>query len=700
MNELGLLDCIDSRALRVDAFDCFDMVARTGEHPVFVVTGEEGEYLGLVTARAAALFPRRIFADLLFQRPGPLEPHDLPLGDALREMDRRAVDYLAVTSEDGAFAGVVSRLSIADALMHREQQQRRELEALLEDYRHELEQKRIAAAVFDSTSEGIMVTDARQRIVQVNPAFERTTGWSREEAVGETPALLHSGVQDPAFYAAMWQSLQQTDAWEGEIWNRRKDGEVYPEWLHINAIRGEDGEIHYFVGVFSDTTRQLELRQRLQYLAYHDALTGLPNRQLFMDRLEQALRDARRDGKGLAVVFVDLDDFKEINDTRGHAAGDELLRNIADALRSAVREVDSVARFGGDEFTLLLPDCDDTDSVSGVVQRVLEGVNREFALAATGEAVRTSASMGIGLFPHDAGTAENLLMAADNALYEAKADQRAGYRFFSASGYDQFVERVRLTSELRRAIAEGGITLDWQPQVELGSGRVVGLEALARWPSADGSFVPPDVFIPLAERSGLIEELGVGVFERAMREVAQLSSEPLSCDFDTLSFAVNVSPLQIHPALDGQPDFAGVLSAIAGSHHVALERIEFELTESALSQSPEELYRVLLRLGVNGARVAVDDFGTGCSNLATIKRLPIHKLKLDRSLVRDLEDDAADREIASAVVGMARAMGLAVLAEGVETREQADILRDLGCDYAQGYLFGRPQPMSALRSTL
>ncbi|WP_018870847.1 bifunctional diguanylate cyclase/phosphodiesterase [Thioalkalivibrio sp. ALgr3] len=699
MEGLALSDCLDAGALRVDAFACYDEIARQGDHPVFVVIDETGQYQGLVTPRAAALFPKRIFADLLVQRPEPALAHDLSLREALQEMDRRAVDFLPVADTGGDFLGVVSRLSIADGLLRREAQQRDELERLLADYREELEQRRISTAVFEATSEGIMVTDAQQRIVQVNPAFERTTGWSRQEALGETPALLHSGAQDAGFYAGMWKALNKTDAWEGEIWNRRKNGEVYPEWLHINVIRGDDGEIHYYVGVFSDATKHEEMRQRLHYFAYHDALTGLPNRQLFMDRLEQAMRDARREGKGLAVAFVDLNGFKEVNDTRGHAAGDELLKQVADTLQGAVREVDTVARFGGDEFVLLLPDCGDGESASVVMERVLSALNRPFSLGGHDE-VRTSGTAGISRFPADGDTGESLLMAADNALYEAKAEQRAGYRFFSASGYDQFVERVQMLDDLQAALENGDITLEWQPQVALATGRLVGLEALARWVRGDGSRVRPDLFVRLAEQSGLIDDLGTYIFDLAMREVAGLSGELLLADGGDLRFAVNVSPLQVHPPANGDQDLASVLQRIAASHQVGLDRIELEVTETALSRCPEEMYRVLECLGAEGARVAIDDFGTGCSNLAVMRRLPIHKVKLDRSMVTNLVEGAVDRDIVTAVVGMARSMKITVLAEGVETQEQADMLRDLGCDYAQGYLFGRPQPMSMLRETL
>lgn len=698
MEELRLKDCLDPEAVRVNAFDRYEAVARDAGR-VFVVTGEDGAYLGMVTEREAALFPNRIFADLLLRRPEPLLSDQWTPLEVLEEMGRRQRDVLPVGTDSGDFVGVVSRLSIAEALADRERRQREALEALLDDYRHELEQKRIAAAVFDATSEGIMVTDAEQHIIQVNPAFEYATGWSRDEAVGKTPAILHSGVQDAGFYAAMWRTLEQTDAWEGEIWNRRKDGELYPEWLHINAIRGEDGAIHYFVGVFSDTTRHLELRERLRYLGDHDALTGLPNRQLFRDRLERGMREARRAGTGLAVAFVDLDGFKEVNDTRGHAIGDELLMGVADALRDAVREGDSVARFGGDEFNLLLP-AEDPHAVTAVVERVLAALNRAFRVGDNGDEIRISASVGISLFPQDGDTAEGLLIAADNALYEAKVQDRSGYRFFSAPSYDRYKKRVQLTSDLRRAISAGEITLNWQPQVDLASGRVVGLEALARWCHPDGTFVRPDVFVPLAEQSGLIEELGLSVFRRAMQEAASLRRSSSSNACSEVRFAVNVSPLQVRPATNGDADLAEILIGLAESWEVAADRLELELTETALSQSPEYLHGLLQRLGATGVRVAVDDFGTGCSNLETIKRLPVQKLKLDRSMVQDLVTDGVDREIVTAIVGMARALKLSVLAEGVETEAQANILRELGCDHAQGYLFGRPQPMDTLRTTL
>ncbi len=694
-HEVTLRDCLCKRSVRVGAFQRYQEVVHAGGAQIFVVFDGD-EHLGLVSDREAALFPNRIFADLVTRRP----PTPLHEGDAimhaLDRLESEEREFLQLVDTNGDFIGVVSRFSIIATLIEHERLLRSRLEDLLSEYRDELDHHRIAASVFEATSEGIMVTDAEQRIVMVNRAFRETTGWGEDEVIGETPRLLHSGRQDEDFYAAMWQSLKQTGAWEGEIWNRRKNGEVYPEFLHINAIRDDEGEIRHYAGVFSDATRIREMRERLRHLAYHDALTDLPNRKLFFDRLEHAIAQARRHEKGIGLFFIDLDGFKEINDTLGHLVGDRLLQAVAETLVDSVRETDTVARLSGDEFTVFAAIDDGEGGLVAVAEKLVAALNRHFRVDE--RRLFVSASLGISRYPEDGEDAQSLLMAADNAMYKAKGDGKGCYRFYSATSHGQFMQRVRMTGELRQTLEQREIQVVWQPQVDLASGRIVGAEALARWTGADGRNVPPDTFIPLAERSGLIRELGCQVLERASREIAQVFAEfPLLTE--RFRFAVNVSPAQISTRTRSNASSGESVDAILEVFRtmgLAARQAEIELTESAFADR-SDIETALGRIGAAGIHIAIDDFGTGCSNLATIKQLPITKLKIDRSLVTDAVNDRADREIATAVVGMGRGLNLEVLAEGVEDHEQAELLRRLGCDTAQGYLFSRPLPLPDFR---
>ncbi len=696
--ELGIVDCLCPNVIQVDAYQRYKDVAEQANAQVFVVFTEQGEFMGLVTERQAALFPNRIFADLLLRRQPPPVADNVPILSALSRMEQERVNHLMVIDSKGQYAGTVSRLSIITALVERERDLRKDLERLLLDYRRELENRRIAAAVFEATSEGIMVTDAKQRIQLVNRAFSKTTGWAVEDAIGQTPHILHSGQHDDTFYAQMWDCLQETGAWEGEIWNRRKSGEIYPEWLHINAIRNEQDEVSYYAGVFSDATHHQEMRARLHHLAYHDALTGLPNRQLFLDRLAHAVAQARRDGDSLALLFIDLDGFKEVNDTLGHLIGDKLLCQVAKLLQNAVRENDTVARLGGDEFTVITQTGTDQTGIITIAEKLLSTLTHQFTIE--GHELFVSASIGISRFPEDGDSPEVLLMEADSAMYQAKAVGRGRYHFYSASGHNRFVEKVQMSAHLRQALAEEAITIAWQPQVDMATGRVVGMEALARW-SLDGKAVSPELFIPLAEQTGLIGRLGEQVLHIAAGEAAALlANHPYAGK--PFGFAINLSPFQINPARkdSATTSLAQTILEILAEHQLPPFMIELELTETAISTNREEISDLLRLLGNAGIKVAVDDFGTGCSNLATIKQLPVHKLKMDRSLVTDLQDSPTDREIATAVITMARALNLKVVAEGVETEEQAGILRAMGCDIAQGYLYSEPLPMPKLRTWL
>lgn len=680
-DELRAVDVLSDDWAQVDPFSGYrDVVSGWRALPgpaVFAVVSAEGHYQGLVEARKAALFPGRIFADLLVSSgPEPVAP-DAPLSEVIQRLKASADGHLAVVTGE-VFEGVVSRGSLFAFLAEHERGLREEREALVGRLEEELANSRVAAAVFEATSEGIMVTDPRVRIIQVNPAFTNTTGYTAEEASGQTPRLLHSGCQGRDFYGEMWEQLRQADSWEGEIWNRRKSGEIYPEWLHIDAIRDEEGELQYYVGVFSDASRHAEVRARLQHLAYHDVLTGLPNRQLLLEHLEHALGRAQR-GHGFALLYVDLDGFKDINDTLGHSVGDALLVAAARRLREGLREADVVARIGGDEFVILLPDIAEEEAAAGVADKIQELFRAP--LEVEGREFHLRASIGISMAPRDGSSADALMVAADSAMYLAKDAGKGTYRFHSAEAHRRFSERVALVEELRAAIGRGELHIVWQPQVALEGGRIVGMEALARWHRADGEAVPPPLFIELAEHSGLIQDLGDWLIEVACRDLQQL--DRASPD-GSLRAALNFSPLQI-----GRGGARRLLDSLE-DHGVDPARLELELTETQLALGRDGVMELLQTMGEAGVHIAVDDFGTGCSNIATIRQLPVQKLKIDRSFVQDLARGASDRTITSAMVNMARTLELSVVAEGIEEGEQHRLLREMQCHYGQGYLYSRP----------
>jgi diguanylate cyclase (GGDEF)-like protein/PAS domain S-box-containing protein len=538
---------------------------------------------------------------------------------------------------------------------------------------------RQAASVFSSTEEGVVITDPSGVIIDVNPAFTEITGYSRAEAIGNNPRILRSDRQDAAFYAALWQSLNATGRWQGEIWNRRKSGEIYPEWLTINAVRDEGGRLVNYVAVFSDISGIKQSQAQLAHLAHHDPLTDLPNRLLFHDRLGHALSRADRDGSQLGVLFIDLDRFKHINDSLGHLAGDGLLQEVARRLTGAVRREDTVARMGGDEFTLLLEDLRRPEDAAVLARKLLEALGDPYAIA--GRELFVTASVGISLYPRDGRSAEELVRNADAAMYQAKDAGRNGYHFYTPELTAAALQRVHLEADLRRALGRGELVVHYQPQIELGSGRLIGAEALVRWRHPEQGLIAPDRFIHLAEDTGLIIELG----ELVLRAACRQAMDWLASGVPIERIAVNVSAQQVQ-----RSDFVGTVRDVLADTGLPPRHLELEVTETFIMGQAEEGIRALHQLREMGVRLAVDDFGTGYSSLGYLKRLPIHMLKIDRSFVSELHGDSEDLAIAKAVIALGRTLGLQVIAEGVEHDDQAGLLLAEGCHYAQGYLFGRP----------
>lgn len=543
------------------------------------------------------------------------------------------------------------------------------------------EQLRLAALVLENSSEALLVTDADNRIVDTNPAFTELTGYSHKEVLGRNPSLLHSGKHTASFYQEMWKQINATDHWQGEIWNRRKNGELYAEWLTINTIRHDDGTVHRRVALFSDITDKKKSEELIWAHANFDQLTQLPNRRMFQDRLAQELKKAHRTKQQLALLFLDLDRFKEVNDTLGHDRGDELLIEAAKRLLSCVRESDTVARLGGDEFTIILAELDDAGCVERIAEAVLHALTKPFTLG--DEVAYVSASIGITLYPDDANTMEGLLRNADQAMYVAKNAGRNRFSYFTNAMQEAAQYRLHLLNDLRGALPERQLQLHYQPIVELATGRIHKAEALLRWFHPMRGLISPTEFIPLAEESGLIYEIGDWVFAEATRQ-AQIWRTMFGADFQ---ISVNKSPLQIqsHPELRRWREHLQA-QGLSGKNIVV------EITEGLLLDSSPAVIAELIAFRDAGIQVALDDFGTGYSALSYLKKLDIDYIKIDQSFIRNLATDSNDMALVEAIVVMAHKLALKVIAEGVETAEQRELLTAIGCDYAQGYLFSRPIP--------
>lgn len=549
----------------------------------------------------------------------------------------------------------------------------------ISERRENEETLRLWASVFASAGEGIVITNPAGEIVAVNRAFTVITGYPELEVIGLNPRFLRSGRHDAEFYAALWSALELTGQWQGELWNKRKNGEIYPEWLTISSVRDRQGRPTHYVAVFSDITAVKESQDALYHLAHHDPLTGLPNRTLLRDRLEHALERGRRDRQGVAVIFVDLDRFKQINDTLGHPVGDEILKLAARAMAAQLRASDTIARVGGDEFIIVLEKDVSSYSVSTVARKLVEIFGHPFPVA--GRDLYLTASLGIGLFPKDGEDPDTLLRHADLALYKAKELGRNNYQYYEPSLGAGALERMTLENALRTALERRELYLVYQPMYRLSDRRFVGVEALLRWTNPELGDVPPAQFIPVAEEMGFIVELGAWVLREACR---QLGAWRLAgCEVPRMAVNLSVHQLEREELVT---DVADLLTEW-GLHPGELE---IEVTESTLLRQSGPAPEVLEGLRQLGVFLAVDDFGTGYSSLSALRQMPVNRLKIDASFVRDIGRDPNDEAIARAIIALAHSLGLETVAEGVERREQAVFLTDAGCDIVQGYFYGRP----------
>ena len=548
---------------------------------------------------------------------------------------------------------------------------------------------RLAATAFE-TQEGIMITDARGVIERVNKAFTMITGYSATEAVGQRPRLLHSGRHDTEFYAAMWQSLQRAGAWQGEVWDRRKDGGLYPAWLTITEVKDEGLGVVRYVGTMVDIAQRKADEEEISRLAFYDPLTGLPNRRLAKDRLHQALAASARNRHEGALMFIDLDEFKTVNDTLGHDRGDLLLQQVAQRLVSCVRDGDTVARTGGDEFIVMLA-ADLSESVQEaaaqakvVGEKILAALSRPYVL--DGQECHCSVSIGIVLFSDHLCTVEELLKRADQAMYQAKAAGRNTLRFFDAAIQQDLLQRAALESELRQALARGEFVLHYQPIVDR-ERQLLGAEALLRWQHPARGLVAPDEFIAVAESCGLIRPLSRWVLETACAQLSAWAAEPATA---RLTLSVNISARELR-----DPHFVQQVLDVLRLSGADPNRLRLELTESMMLDNVDDSIAKMKLLGAHGVAFALDDFGTGYASLSYLKHLPIQQLKVDQSFVRDVLTDPHDAAIARTILALGQSLGLMVVAEGVETEAQRETLANLGYQAFQGHLFGRPAPALA-----
>ena len=548
------------------------------------------------------------------------------------------------------------------------------------------EELRLAAKVFESSGEAIMITDAGGCMISVNSAFSRVTGYAATEVVGRNASLLASGRHSREFFSDMWRDMLDSGYWQGEIWNRRRNGEVYPEWLGISSVRDADGKITHFVGIFSDISERKAAEAKIAFLAHHDPLTGLPNRLLLKDRMEQAIAHGERTGRKVALLFVDLDRFKAVNDSFGHPVGDVLLRDAAQRLLACVRDSDTISRHGGDEFLVVLTDLQSSEVPAQISGKIMAALGEPFHIDPHEATI--SASVGIAVYPEDGADFDELLKKADTAMYHAKEAGRNAFRFYTERMNADAQERLDLHGRLRRGLEREEFILYYQPLVDLKSGLVVGAEALVRWQSPEQGLVAPGHFIPAAEHSGLIVPLGEWVLQEACRELVSWHAQ----GGRQFSMAVNISSIQFRRG-DVEETVRRALAA-SGATPAALE---LELTESILIDGAEQVLATIMRLQALGVRLAIDDFGTGYSSLAYLKRFAVDKLKIDQSFVRDIVTDRDDAAIVRAVIQMAGSLELKVVAEGVETEAVAAALRAMNCDLVQGYHFGRPMPAAEFR---
>ncbi|MFP4164033.1 MAG: putative bifunctional diguanylate cyclase/phosphodiesterase [Chitinispirillaceae bacterium] len=532
--------------------------------------------------------------------------------------------------------------------------------------------------IFENAAEGIIITDPQGMILKINPGFTYITGYQSEEVLGNTPALLKSDRHGSAFYKKLWNSLKTNGTWQGEIWNRRKNGEIYPEWLVINSLRDEENKTTHYIGIFTDITRSLRNENEIQRRAYYDSLTGLPNRILLQDRLTFMINHARRNKQLMALLLLDLNRFKLINDTLGYQIGDALLQTVAERLQTCIRDVDAVFRLGDDEFAIILEEIAQQQDAARVAKRILASCAMPVHLG--DHEIYATTSIGISIFPTDGEGLESILKNAEAAMHRAKEMGINNYQHYMPAMNSRAFEQLTLEHNLRKALKRNELVTFYQPQLDLATGKISGMEALIRWRHPELGMISPGQFIPIAEETGLILPIGEWVLRTACKQAKAWQK-----DYGNLVISVNLSARQFL-----QQDLVSIVDSALKEAELAPEYLELEITESLGMQNPEQTLKTLGELKAMGIRIAIDDFGTGYSSLSYLKRFPIDTLKVDRSFVTDMPGDANDAAIAAAIVALAHSLRLTVIAEGVENEAQAEYLLELGCEKVQGYLYSPP----------
>ncbi len=565
------------------------------------------------------------------------------------------------------------------------------LNLMLEERFKANRQLNLAAAVFEYSSEGIVVTDANNHIELVNPAFTQITGYSLQDVKGKIPSVLNSKQQTQNFYDEMWQSLQTEGKWQGEIWNKRKNGQVYPEYLALSVVKDDAGQIIQHIGLFLDISNRKKYEQDIWYKTHYDLLTKLPNRSLYTIKVQQEMITAQENNRQMALLFIDLNRFKYINDIYGHTIGNELLTQVASRLKSLLSKHDFVARLGGDEFIIILPRIRDQHQVQTVVDKVNARLSSPFEV--DGDELLISASIGISLFPENGSSEELLTRNAETAMYQAKNEGRNNYRYYSSEMNEHMLERIQLEQGLRQAVIRQEFCLHYQPIVNLDDRTITGVEALIRWQDPKSGMIPPDMFIPIAEETGLIEPIGEWVLQQALTDLAHWHRLGFK-----ISMAINVSGRQLLG--QNKTSFTCLLKALLEKYNIQPKYLHIEITESMMMDDTEQCMAALESLHSLGLDIYIDDFGTGYSSLSYLKRFPIAVIKIDKSFVDNMLERESDAKLIKAIVMMGQSLELKLVAEGIETHAQWQMLQDLGCDFGQGYLFSRPLPAQELESFL
>jgi len=660
-------------------------VMRNNRIDALIVEAETGSY-GILTERDVV---RLIGTDRALLTVGKLVnfplvsvPYNSSLFHARKLFTEHRVRHLGVTAEDGKLIGLIT---FSDILANIEHDYVHSLQEALRERDQSLaisnQNLRLAEKVFENTFEGIMITSPNNTIESVNPAFTFITGFQSREVIGKTPEILASGRHGPPFYQAMWDEMKEKGHWQGEIWNRRKNGEIYPEWLTINEIKDSVGKVTNYVAIFSDITERKAAESHVRHLAHHDALTDLPNRILFVERLDHAIAHAHRAGQQVAVMFLDLDRFKLINDTLGHSVGDRLLQAIGQRLAACMREDDTVARMGGDEFTILIENVPDPRNLPSLAQKIIDELCLPVFL--DGHEIVVTTSIGISIYPDDSDQPDALIKHADAAMYLAKEKGRNNFQFFTSEMNVHALERMTMEARLRKALERHEFAVHYQPQVDIGTHRIAGMEALLRWNQPDVGSIPPAHFIPVAEETGLIVPIGEWVLLEACSQNKAWQDEGLP----PLRVSVNMSGRQFR-----QKNLVEVIGKILEETGLKAEYLELEITESIAMVNAEETITKLHALKAMGIRISMDDFGTGHSSLSYLKQFPIDTLKIDKSFVQDLAPNSTDNTIATAIATMAHGLKLKVITEGVETEEQLTYLKGMHRDQVQGFYFSQPLP--------